>query len=71
MKFSILFSFVFKGFCRRFQMRKHLRSRRLVQINQLGADRIVDLQFGSNEAAYHLIVELYDRVSVLRDLTRT
>ena len=26
-------------------------------------DRVVDLQFGSNEAAYHIIIELYDRVS--------
>lgn len=25
-------------------------------------DRIVDLQFGSGEAAYHVILELYDRV---------
>lgn len=32
-------------------------------MSQLGIDRIVDLQFGSDEAAYHLIVELYDRVS--------
>lgn len=31
-------------------------------MKQLGVDRIVDLQFGSDEAAYHLIVELYDRV---------
>ena len=31
----------------------------------MGADRIVDLQFGSNEAAYHLIVELYDRGNIL------
>ena len=46
-----------------FQCRKHIRSRRLVNICQLGIDRIVDLQFGSGEAAYHLIVELYDRVS--------
>lgn len=30
---------------------------------QLGVDRIVDFQFGSDEAAYHLIIELYDRVS--------
>jgi hypothetical protein len=29
---------------------------------QLGVDRIVDFTFGSNEAAYHLILELYDRV---------
>lgn len=42
--------------------RKHLKSRRLVHIKQLGVDRIVDFQFGSEEAAYHLIVELYDRV---------
>ena len=33
-------------------------------VTQLGIDRIVDLQFGSDEAAYHLIVELYDRVRI-------
>ena len=43
-------------------MRKHLKSRRLEKITQLGVDRIVDMQFGSGEAAYHLIVELYDKV---------
>ncbi|KAG7328087.1 hypothetical protein KOW79_008031 [Hemibagrus wyckioides] len=45
--------------------RKHLKSRRLVHITQLGVDRIVDLQFGSEEAAYHLIVELYDRGNII------
>ncbi|KAM4014326.1 ribosome quality control complex subunit NEMF [Anomaloglossus baeobatrachus] len=45
--------------------RKHLRSRRLVSIAQLGADRIVDFQFGSDNAAYHLIVELYDRGNIV------
>ncbi|CAJ0935786.1 unnamed protein product, partial [Ranitomeya imitator] len=45
--------------------RKHLRSRRLVGITQLGVDRIVDLQFGSDNAAYHLIVELYDRGNIV------
>lgn len=45
------------------QCRKHLKTRRLVSVKQLGIDRIVDFQFGSNEAAYHLIIELYDRVS--------
>ena len=45
------------------KLRKHLRSRRLTQLRQLGLDRVVDMQFGSDEAAYHLIVELYDRVS--------
>lgn len=44
------------------QCRKHLKTRRLTHIKQLGMDRIVDIQFGSDEAAYHLIVELYDRV---------
>ena len=36
-----------------------------MNITQLGIDRIVDLQFGSDEAAYHLIVELYDRVRIV------
>jgi len=46
-------------------MRKHLKSRRLERLDQLGEDRIVDFQFGSNEAAYHIILELYDRVVLL------
>ncbi|NXH87284.1 NEMF factor, partial [Edolisoma coerulescens] len=45
--------------------RKHLKTRRLVSVRQLGIDRIVDLQFGSDEAAFHLIVELYDRGNVV------
>ncbi|XP_036313408.1 nuclear export mediator factor NEMF isoform X5 [Pipistrellus kuhlii] len=45
--------------------RKHLKSRRLVSAKQLGADRIVDFQFGSDEAAYHLIIELYDRGNIV------
>ncbi|XP_070834821.1 ribosome quality control complex subunit NEMF [Chaetodon trifascialis] len=45
--------------------RKHLKSRRLTQVKQLGIDRIVDIQFGSDEAAYHLIVELYDRGNII------
>ncbi|XP_002735180.1 ribosome quality control complex subunit NEMF-like [Saccoglossus kowalevskii] len=47
------------------KLRKHLRGRRLVKVEQLGVDRIVDLQFGEEEAAYHLIVELYDRGNVV------
>lgn len=43
-------------------MRKHLKGRRLESVEQLGVDRIVDLTFGSGEAAYHVILELYDRV---------
>ncbi|KAG8449169.1 hypothetical protein GDO86_016009 [Hymenochirus boettgeri] len=45
--------------------RKHLKSRRLVSLKQLGVDRIVDFQFGSDDAAYHLIVELYDRGNIV------
>uniref|UniRef100_A0A3Q0S7P6 Ribosome quality control complex subunit NEMF n=1 Tax=Amphilophus citrinellus TaxID=61819 RepID=A0A3Q0S7P6_AMPCI len=45
--------------------RKHLKTRRLTQIRQLGIDRIVDIQFGSDEAAYHLIIELYDRGNII------
>ncbi|XP_074642120.1 ribosome quality control complex subunit NEMF-like [Tubulanus polymorphus] len=47
------------------KLRKHLRSRRLEKIEQLGIDRIIDLQFGSGEAAYHLILELYDRGNIV------
>ncbi|XP_061156611.1 ribosome quality control complex subunit NEMF-like [Syngnathus typhle] len=45
--------------------RKHLKTRRLAHVKQLGIDRIVDLQFGSDEAAYHLIMELYDRGNII------
>ncbi|XP_030081612.1 nuclear export mediator factor NEMF homolog [Drosophila hydei] len=51
------------GFCMKF--RKHLKNKRLEHINQLGADRIVDFQFGTGEAAYHVFLELYDRGNVI------
>eukprot|EP01137_Pigoraptor_chileana_P019675 Opistho-2@81013 len=47
------------------KLRKHLRTRRLTDMRQLGADRVVDLQFGSGEAAYHVIVELYDKGNIV------
>lgn len=46
-------------------MRKHLRNKRLEVLKQIGLDRIVDLQFGSGEAAYHVILELYDRGNIV------
>ncbi len=46
-------------------MRKHIRNKRLERLSQLGLDRIVDLQFGSGEAAYHVILELYDRGNII------
>ena len=44
--------------------RKVMKNKRLTSITQLGSDRIVDLQFGSEEFSSHLIVELYDRGNV-------
>lgn len=46
-------------------MRKHLKNKRLESLRQLGTDRIIDLQFGSGEAAYHIILELYDRGNII------
>lgn len=47
------------------KLRKHLKNKRLEAINQLGIDRIIDLQFGTGEACYHVILELYDRGNVI------
>lgn len=47
------------------KLRKHLKNKRLEKFVQLELDRIVDLQFGMNEAAYHVIVELYDRGNII------
>lgn len=47
------------------QMRKHLKNKRLESLTQVGTDRIIDLQFGSGEAAYHIILELYDRGNII------
>lgn len=53
-------------------MRKHLKNKRLESLKQIGVDRIIDLQFGSSEAACHIILELYDRGNIVltdHDLT--
>lgn len=47
------------------KLRKHLKNKRLEKLEQLGSDRIVDLQFGTGEAAYHVILELYDRGNII------
>ena len=44
------------------KLRKHLRTRRLEDVKQLGVDRIVDFQFGTGDARFHLILELYSQV---------
>ena len=43
------------------KLRKHLGNKRIESIKQLGVDRVVDLTFGSADAAYHVILELYDK----------
>ncbi|KAK8390645.1 hypothetical protein O3P69_010388 [Scylla paramamosain] len=54
------------------KLRKHLRNKRLEEVQQLGVDRVLDLKFGSQEAEHHIIVELYDRGNiVLTDNTYT
>lgn len=47
------------------KLRKHLKNKRLETLRQMGMDRIVDFQFGSGEAAYHVILELYDRGNII------
>ncbi|XP_039250182.2 ribosome quality control complex subunit NEMF-like [Styela clava] len=47
------------------KMRKHLKGRRLIYAKQLGVDRIVDMQFGTDDAAFHIILELYDRGNII------
>lgn len=46
-------------------MRKHLKNKRLESLTQIGVDRMINLQFGSGEAAYHVILELYDRGNIV------
>lgn len=47
------------------KLRKHLKNKRIERIVQLGVDRIIDVQFGINEAAYHVILELYDKGNIV------
>ena len=54
------------------KLRKHLRTKKLENIAQLGIDRVVDLTFGKGENAYHILVELYASGNViLTDSTYT
>jgi predicted ribosome quality control (RQC) complex YloA/Tae2 family protein len=41
------------------KLRKHLRTKRLENVRQIGTDRIVDFKFGSGESENHIILELY------------
>ena len=52
------------AFCSK--LRKHLRTKRLESIEQLGKDRIVRIQFGTNpQFCYHLIIELYSGGNII------
>jgi predicted ribosome quality control (RQC) complex YloA/Tae2 family protein len=53
------------NFC--IKLRKHIRGRRLTRIELFGGglDRVIDMQFGTGDAEYHLLVELYDRGNVI------
>lgn len=47
------------------KLRKHLRTKKLEKIEQLGVDRVIDLTFGKGEASYHILVELYASGNVI------
>jgi hypothetical protein len=47
------------------KLRKHLRTKKLTQIRQLGMDRVIDLQFGNDEHANHILVELYAQGNII------
>ena len=53
------------------KLRKHLRTRRLDDVRQLGVDRLVDFSFGTGPNCHHLLLELYAQVHMLAPLSCT
>uniref|UniRef100_A0A0K2TU66 Nuclear export mediator factor NEMF homolog [Apis florea] n=1 Tax=Lepeophtheirus salmonis TaxID=72036 RepID=A0A0K2TU66_LEPSM len=47
------------------KLRKHINNKRLESIRQMGNDRVVELTFGSGDALYRLILELYDKGNLI------
>lgn len=47
------------------KLRKHLRTKKLEDLSQLGVDRVINLTFGRGENAYHILVELYAQGNVI------
>eukprot|EP01034_Spumella_vulgaris_P026390 gene26390-32964_t len=41
------------------KLRKHIRTKRLEDVRQLGEDRVVDFKFGSGDSINHIILEMY------------
>ncbi len=44
------------------KLRKHIRTKRLEAVRQLGVDRIVDFTFGTGAVEVHLILEMFAQV---------
>lgn len=47
------------------KLRKFLRTRRLIKIEQLGIDRVINFTFTSGEEEFHIILELYAQGNLL------
>ncbi|CAK9187603.1 unnamed protein product [Ilex paraguariensis] len=47
------------------KLRKHIRTRRLEDVRQLGYDRIILFQFGLGANAHYIILELYAQGNIL------
>ncbi|XP_058084254.1 uncharacterized protein LOC131231908 [Magnolia sinica] len=47
------------------KLRKHIRTRRLEDVRQLGYDRIILFQFGLGDNAHYIILELYAQGNIL------
>ncbi|KAJ8661496.1 hypothetical protein O0I10_002762 [Lichtheimia ornata] len=49
------------------KIRKHLRTRRLTNVRQLGVDRVVDFEFAGSEKSigYHIIAEFYSSGNII------
>jgi len=47
------------------KLRKHIRTKRLEDIRQIGSDRVVDFKFGSGESVSHIILELYSNGNII------
>ncbi|CAH8564142.1 unnamed protein product [Dicrocoelium dendriticum] len=47
------------------KLRKHIKNRKVTNVVQLGADRIIDITVGVDVNAFHLIVELYDKGNMI------
>ncbi|KAL5967254.1 hypothetical protein TSMEX_005021 [Taenia solium] len=45
-------------------LRKHIKNKKVSDIRQLGIDRLVDITFGFEQYAFHLIVELYGKGNI-------